>query len=784
MVECTLTYNPMSREPEYSSTWDKLSFRSVNYHKADFEAIRADLGSIDWLSLFNLSEECGDCDGNLFKELIVLTTLQITLKHSSEKVRPIPTKSRIAKLLEPLKRRKRKLRSKIRKLREINPTSQTIPKLELELNLLTYDMKDVFINDMESKEAQAVETIKSNPKYFYSYAKRSSKNKSSIAPLQTPEGTLTNDAQEKAELLQTQYVGVFSDPQAADLDKSLSWVQPNVTDTLEDLHFSTKDIEDALSELDPYSAAPDHDIPAMILKACKTELAYPLWLMWDKSFQSGIIPPDLKLQEISPIYKKGSKAEPANYRPVSLTSHLIKTFERVLRSRLVEFLERNNILPDNQHGFRRNRSCLTQLLEHADTVLKHLNSGDEVDVIYLDYSKAFDKVDHRILLEKMKRYGIRGKVYNWIENFLTDRYQTVMVEGQKSSYQPVESGVPQGTVGGPVYFLIYVIDLALTLLHSKSLTFADDTKLLKAIMSLLCCSRLQEDLGKVFEWSVANNMQLHENKFEVINYCLNTSKVLHDLPFGAHLTALTHQYVTPGGVDIHPTDVVKDLGVYMSNDCSWSPHIKITAAQANKMASWVLSAFRDRSQLTMLTLFKSMVRSKLEYCCPLWDPPKIADIQSIEGVQRQFTRRIAGCKDLDYWDRLKKLKLMSLQRRRERYSIIQIWKIYNSQAPNSTDIQFYTSDRLGVRATVPSYNHQAQKSKSSSYDSSFGVKAPRLWNLLPKDVNTVSTLDAFKVAFGKFIERFPDQPPIQGYTAPNSNSLLSWSTAGVMGGCA
>ena len=111
------------------------------------------------------------------------------------------------------------------------------------------------------------------------------------------------------------------------------------------------------------------------------------------------------------------------------------------------------------------------------------------------------------------------------------------------------------------------------------------------------------------------------------------------------------------------------------------------------MASWVLSAFRDRSQLTMLTLFKSMVRSKLEYCCPLWDPPKIADIQSIEGVQRQFTRRIAGCKDLDYWDRLKKLKLMSLQRRRERYSIIQIWKIYNSQAPNSTDIQFYTLDR-------------------------------------------------------------------------------------------
>ena len=457
---------------------------------------------------------------------------------------------------------------------------------------------------------------------------------------------------------------MFSKPEDADLAKCLSWVQPDVSSSLTEFTFTPKDIQDAIGELDPYSAAPDDDIPAKILCACKEQLAYPIWLMWEKSFRIGVIPPDLKKQYISPIFKKGNKTEPANYRPVSITSHLIKTFERVMRNKLVDYLEVNNFLPDNQHGFRKRRSCLTQLLEHVDTILKNLNNGQEVDVIYLDYSKAFDKVDHKVLLAKMRKYGIGGKVYTWIENFLSDRLQTVTVEGKKSSYKSVKSGVPQGTVLGPVFFILYVIDLALRLMNSKSLTFADDTKLLKAILTMLCCALLQDDLGRVVEWSKANNMLLHDDKFEVMNYCLNSSLLLRNLPFTADLL----EYVTPNGVAISPTNAVRDLGIHLSNDCSWTLHVCNITADARKMAAWVLGTFKDRSPLTMLTLFKSMVRSKLEYCCPVWDPPKITDIQNIENVQRQFTRRITGCKNLDYWQRLKKLKLMSLQRRRERYS--------------------------------------------------------------------------------------------------------------------
>ena len=165
----------------------------------------------------------------------------------------------------------------------------------------------------------------------------------------------------------------------------------------------------------------------------------------------------------------------------------------------------------------------------------------------------------------------------------------------------------------------------------------------------------------------------------------------------------------------------------------------------------------------------------LNHCgSPVWNPSKITDIQKLENVQRSFTRKISGCKDVSYWDRLKKLKLQSLQRRRERYCIIHTWKILNNVAPNDLEFEFYTHPRHGVRATVPSVNMKSQMSVRSDYDRSFRVKAAQLWNTLPAGVNSLSTLDSFKVGLGQFLEQFPDTPPVPGYTPAHDNSLLSW----------
>ena len=775
VVSCLLSFNPSIRNVIPTCPHDPFSFRAVNFHKADMDALNRELGEIDWYSLKEICDDSNDQDGSLFKELIVLTVLQCTILHAPPNVRPSgAVKCKMERELISLKMKRRKLNRKLRNLRFSNPSSSRIPLLEASASLAAYEIKDVIVNHLNQRETNAVSTIKSNPKYFYSYAKRLAKSKSTVAPLKNIHGALTDDPKEKAEILQAQYISVFSDPAKVDLEACKRYTSPVKSTELEDMQFTVEDITAAISELDPYSATPDGDIPAKILCGCRNSLATPIWLLWKSSFDSGTIAPDLKLQYITPIHKKGNKTEAVNYRPVSLTSHLIKIFERVMRNHLVQYLEENSLLPDNQHGFRKNRSCLTQLIEHIDAVLKSLNDGNEVDVIYLDYSKAFDKVDHQILLAKLKMYGVTGKVYRWIESFLTNRKQAVVVDSKKTTFRDVKSGVPQSTVLGPVFFILYVIDMILEAKNSKALTFADDTKLMKIIVELLCSTLLQADLHSVTQWSIANNMLLHEDKFVVMNYCLNASKTLRELPF----TIEGRQYSTTDGKIMELSSVVRDLGVYLSDDCSWTYHINKMTSDARKIASWVLGAFRDRSILTMTTLFKSLVRSKLEYCCPLWNPARVTDIQTIENVQKQFTKKICGISQLDYWERLKRLKLLSLQRRRERYSIIHVWKLANGKAPNNIGMSFYSTPRLGIRAVIPTFNHRAQRSISTAYDNSFGIRAARLWNTLPKDVNSLTTLESFKIALSDFIRQFPDKPPVTGYTPPNNNSILDWCASG------
>ena len=772
LVQVQLGFNMINPASQGITPTDPHSFRAVNYHNADFDSLSSELSEVDWIALWALCEE----DLDSFLELLRLTVLQLTLKHSPKKESREEVKSRRRRgnrHIYVLKRKRRKLNTRIRALQQATPGSNKIPKLQEEVSLLCYNIQEGIVKKLNKKEKNAVEAIRKNPKYFFSYAKRFQKTKSTIPVLRDGYGNLVADPTTKAEILQGQYLKVFSDPEKADLEECMR--SPGLPQGLQkgfsELDFTRDDIIQALKELDPYSAGPDDEIPARILSSCKNELALPLTMFWNKSFGTGKIPEVLKTQFITPIFKGGDRTDPANYRPVSLTSHIMKTFERVMRTNLVQHLEENQLISRNQHGFRKKRSCMTQLISHIEQIYQALNNDNEVDVIYLDFAKAFDKVDHQVLMAKLHHYGIHGKVLEWIRQFLVDRKQAVVVEGHKSSFQPVKSGVPQGTVLGPILFVLYINDLLHSINFSKGFSFADDTKLIGEIRGEQSVQLLQEDLNTVIGWSHANNMELHEKKFEVVSYSLNASGSLRQLPF----YPLTVEYHTPKGHTIIPQKVVRDLGVYISNDRSWSPHIEKTVQGAYVMAAWALSAFRDRSEVLMLTLYKSLVRSKLEYCCPVWNPSKLGDVRKLEDVQRSFTKKITGCKELSYYERLKKLRLLSLQRRRERYCIIHVWKIRNGLAPNDTEIQFADHQRLGVRASIPAINRKAQMSIKADYDRSFRVRAAQLFNMLPADLRGVSTLDAFKSGLGRFLEHYPDTPPVTGHSGVNDNSLLSWN---------
>ena len=324
-----------------------------------------------------------------------------------------------------------------------------------------------------------------------------------------------------ADMLQKQYSSVFSKPQQVYENNH----PQQETTLLEDITFTKDDIFSAIKEIGEHSSSTNDDVPALILKNCASELSYPILLIWKESMKTSHIPHCYKKQTITPVHKKGPKSKAANYRPISLTSHIIKIFERIIRKAIVNHLEKNHLLYKHQHGFLKGRSCLTQLLKHIDTILHNLLNGHDTDSIYLDFSKAFDKVDHNILLSKLYSYGIRGKLLAWIKCYLANRVQTVVVNGNQSFPAPVISGVPQGTVLGPVLFLIYINDLHKCVNHSIISHFADDTRILKAITHASDAELLQEDLIAAIHWSDKNKMILHPDKFEFLCHTLRKSNL-------------------------------------------------------------------------------------------------------------------------------------------------------------------------------------------------------------------------------------------------------------------
>ena len=244
--------------------------------------------------------------------------------------------------------------------------------------------------------------------------------------------------------------------------------------------------------------------------------------MWRSSLDSGSIPTELLLVIICPVHKGGSRAVPKNYRPVALTSHLIKVFERVLRRELVRHIERLELLPDGQHGSRAMRSTLTQLLSHFDSILDGLEKGEGVDAVYLDFSKAFDKVETGVLLHKLRDSKVLGKVGCWLGAFLNSahRQQAVVVDGRLSALSPVISGVPQGTVLGPVLFLIHISDIARDVSSTTTTSsYVDDTRVSRSMGSDDSdCQKLQDDLATIYQWAEDVNMTFNSDKFECLRY--------------------------------------------------------------------------------------------------------------------------------------------------------------------------------------------------------------------------------------------------------------------------
>lgn len=392
--------------------------------------------------------------------------------------------------------------------------------------------------------------------------------------LSNKDGDIVTDTKSMADILQDQFTSVSSNPDSPDI-KPPTFSPPTVNIPFDDSHFgiSNEDIFFAINDISSDSSPGPDGIPVILLKNCASALCYPLKLMWSESFNTGSVPQFYKNTLITPLYKKGDRSHAVNYRLVALTSHIIKLYERIIRGTMVKFIEHNGVLCSNQHGFRSGRSCLTQLLSHFDDIMLGLTDGADTDAIYLDYAKAFDKVDHNLILSKLRRYGFNDQLIRWIEPFLTNRDQNVVIDGCSSYPATVISGVPQVTVLGPLLFILFMNDMSTYVKHSTIRFFADDTSISKHIKCDSDVKKLQQDLDSVITWAKENNMSLHEDKFDLIVHQHHPNEPLSGLPYISEFPFGSETYSTSTGIQLEPVDCLKDLGVVVSSDLSWSPQI-------------------------------------------------------------------------------------------------------------------------------------------------------------------------------------------------------------------
>ena len=591
-------------------------------------------------------------------------------------------------------------------------------------------------------ENRAISSIKKKSKYFFSYAKKFAKTSTCIGPLKDINNKYIHSNKEIADILSSQYKSVFSVPETACPPKEVLFNSPS---TLNNITFSPEDFIIAINELSPTAGSGPDGLPTILIKKCKSSFSKALHILWTTCYDAEMTPASLKHSHIIPKFKDGLKSLPENYRPIALTSHIVKIFEKVVRTKITNYLEENNLFNDNQHGFRQSRSCLSQLLAHYDQITELLETDTGVDVIYLDFSKAFDRVDFETLLQKLNTLGIGEKIGRWIHSFLTNRTQSVIVNKTSSSTEDVLSGVPQGSVLGPLLFVIMISDIDTHVRNSTVRCFADDSRISKGITNVADATQLQIDLEAIYEWASTNKMKFNDKQFELIRYRTPRNPI-QDFT----------SYLSQSGQVIQEKAQVKDLGILMTNNCSFAAQAKKVISTLRNMASWILRTFKARDRTTLVTSWKSLVQPINDYCCILWSPYQAGLINQMESIQWSYLRKCNNVRVNDYWDALKKHKTSSLQRRRERYFIIYTFKIIHKLVP-PTGLIIRPSARRGKMLAITTTNHT-----STARYHSFNMVAPRIWNSLPASIRNLplTTIDSFKHHLDKILHLIPDEPHI------------------------
>ncbi len=649
----SLNHVPAASQPRYRRVW----------RKADWEGARSFLASLDWSDVF---ANCPDIDAYYSA---LLSLLQRVIETYVPLVKCRPGKARLPVYLQRLFRRKRQA---------FVPAHCSTPTTRAHYRKMTSLCKRKLAAFHRRREDSVLSG--GNIRSFYQYVNNQRVVKSRVAPLKRFDGTLATDPVDQAFVLSNYFSSVFT------RDNGVCPEFPRrCSASISEVTFPPFAVYNKLRVLKRTTSAGPDSVPNILLRELAVVLAAPLASLFELSFVSGNVPTLWRSADVVPIFKKGNTREGSNYRPVSLTCTMCRVMESVIKSQVLSFLYLHRLISVSQHGFLSRKSTCTQLLACFDDWSRSVRDNTGMYVVYVDFAKAFDTVSLPKLLHKLHSYGMSESLLNWVSSFLSNRQQRVKVSGVYSSYSPVSSGVPQGSVLGPLFFLLFINDIVDVVPRAvKIKLFADDVKLycpvayaadLQIALDTLCC------------WSDEWQLRVSVPKCFV-------------LPIGPVAQADTTLFRI-GSKVLEKVSHCVDLGVTVTSSLSTSRHCSKIVGKASKAVAVLSRCFRTRNVVAHVRAFVSYVRPVLEYCSPVWNPYLVRDIKALEKVQRSFTRRVyAKCRlppDDDYDTRLSRLGLKRLESRRRIADLVMCFQIrrgFSQVDPSLLNWSARCTDRL------------------------------------------------------------------------------------------